>query len=81
MGDSHLDRVGPQRESISRSSAQFDQLVKTKMSAIDEECRHDPALLDQKFPLIPFDPARPACFSYFNLLRVMAIEAHSLKKG
>ncbi|MGB2645125.1 MAG: hypothetical protein WBG02_01805 [Candidatus Acidiferrum sp.] len=76
-----LDRVGPQRESISRTSAEFDRLLKTKMSAIHERCKGDSALLDQKFPLIPFDPGRPACFVYFNLLRTMAVEAHSLKKG
>ena len=56
-------------------------MLKTEMSAIRERCKRDSALLDQKFPLIPFDPGRPACFVYFNLLRVMAIEAHSLKRG
>jgi hypothetical protein len=76
-----LDRVGPQRASISATSAEFDQMLKTKMSSIHEGCKLDSALLDRKFPLIPFHPGRRASFVYLNLLRVMAIEAHSLKKG
>jgi hypothetical protein len=76
-----LDWVGPQRESISRTSAEFDEVIKTKMIAVHEQCKADPSLLDRKFPALPFNPARPACFAYFNLLRVMAVEAHSLKKG
>jgi hypothetical protein len=76
-----LDRVGPQRESISRGAAAFDEMIKTKMIAIHEKCKRDPSLLDRKFPVLPFHPARPACFVYYNLLRVMAVEAHSLKKG
>lgn len=35
----------------------------------------------KSFPGIPFDPARPAYFVYLNLLRIMAGEANSLKKG
>jgi hypothetical protein len=76
-----LERVGPQRESIWRTSAKFDELLKNKMSAARDRCKRDPALFDQKFPLISFNPARPACFVYFNLLRAMAVEANSLKKG
>ena len=76
-----LDRVGPQRESISVTSAEFDRMVKTKMSSIHEACKRDSAFLDRKFPLVPFHPGRRASFVYLNLLRVMAIEAHSLKKG
>jgi hypothetical protein len=59
----------------------FDELLKNKMSVVRDRCKRDPALFDQKFPLISFNPARPACFVYFNLLRAMAVEANSLKKG
>ncbi len=76
-----MDRLGPQRESIYETSAKFDQLLKSKMSMIRERSKRDPSLLDEKFPWVPFDPARPACFVYFNLLRIMAIESNSLTKG
>lgn len=73
--------LGSQRESIYKSSASFDELLKNKMRAVRALSKRDPILLDKKFPRIPFNPARPACFAYFNLLRVMALEASSLKKG
>ena len=76
-----LDRVGPQRESISATSAEFDRMVKTKMSSIHEACKRDSAFLDRKFPLMPFHPGRRASFVYLNLLRVMAIEASFSEKG
>jgi hypothetical protein len=76
-----LDRLGPQRESISKGSADFDKMLKSKMVVVREKCKRDPSLLDKKFPQIPFDPVRPGCFAYFNLLRIMAIEANSLTKG
>lgn len=76
-----LDRVGPQQASIYRTSAEFDELLKSKMSAVHDLSKRDPLVLDKKFPVIPFDPSRPACFVYFNLLRVMTVEANSLKKG
>jgi hypothetical protein len=76
-----LDYLGPQRESIYESSSKFDELLKTKMSAVRSLSKRDPLLLDKRFPWIPFDSARPACFVYFNLFRVMAADASSLKKG
>jgi len=76
-----VERLGPQRESIYDGSARFDEMVKNKMSAARELCKRDPSMLDTKFPKIPFDPARPACFVYFNLLRIMAVESNSLTKG
>jgi hypothetical protein len=76
-----LDRVGPQRESIYESSARFDELLKNKMTAVSALSKRDSLLLDKQFPWIPFDSARPACFVYFNLFRIMAADASSLKKG
>jgi hypothetical protein len=76
-----MDRLGPQRQSIYESSESFDELLENKMSAVRALSKRDPHLLDEKFPWIPFDPARPACFAYFNLLRIMAVEANSLKRG
>src|SRR2546427_3374023 len=76
-----MDRVGPQRESIYKSSASFDELLKNKMRAVRALSKRHPLLLDKKFPWIPFNSARPACFAYFNLLRIMAVDASSLKRG
>jgi len=76
-----MERLSRQRDSISRSSAEFDDVVKEKMIAIRDKCRRDPSFLSQKLPVLSFDPARPAFFVYRNLLRVMALEADSLKKG
>ena len=76
-----LDRVGPQRESIYRSSAEFDELLKHKMNTARALSKQDPTLLDQKFPRVPFNPRMRACFVHFNLLRIMAVDAGSLKKG
>jgi hypothetical protein len=76
-----MDRLGPQQKSISETSAKFDQMLKNKMSAVRKMSKRDPSLLDKKFPWIPFDPARPACFVFFNLLRIMALESNSLTKG
>jgi hypothetical protein len=76
-----LDWVGPQRESIFQTSVEFDEMLRNKMSAARERCKRDPTLLDKKFPRIPFDAARRAYFVYVNLLRVMTVEANSLKKG
>jgi hypothetical protein len=76
-----LDWVGPQRDSISKTSAEFDDLIKKKMTDVHGLRKRDPASFEQKFPAIAFDPARPASFVYHNMLRVMAIEPNSLKKG
>ncbi len=67
-----MDRMGPQRESISKTSAHFDELLRSKMSAVREMCKRDALWLDKKFPRILFQASRPACFVYMNLLRVMA---------
>lgn len=76
-----VGRMGSQRESLSISSAQFDEALKSEMSEARENSKRDPEWLDKKFPRIPFNPARPAFFVYLNLLRTMAFEANSLKKG
>jgi hypothetical protein len=76
-----LDRLEPQRESISRTSADFDSFLRSKFSEIHARCKREPTLLDQKFPLIPFNSRWPANFVYSNLLRGMVGEANSLKKG
>jgi hypothetical protein len=76
-----MDRLGPQRESICKTSAEFDQMLRDKMGAIREMSKKAPSFLDRKFPRLPFHPARPVRFVFHNLLRIMAIESNSLTKG
>jgi len=76
-----LDWVGPQRKSISEGAADFDAMIKDKMTMLREMSRLDRASFDRKFPVLPLDPTRRAGFVYGNLLRVMALDADSLKKG
>jgi hypothetical protein len=76
-----LDRVGPQRESISRTSAEFDAMLRNKMCRLYELSKRDPIMFERVLPLVPFHPAWPASFVFRNLLRIMTVESHSLKKG
>lgn len=74
-----MDSVGPQRESICRTSAQFDELLRNKMSMVRDRAERDPMWFDKRFPRISFNPTRPALFVYSNLVRIMVVEASSLK--
>ena len=76
-----MDRMSSQRESICRGAAQGDELLRSKLNTVRERSKHDVLRLDKKFPRILFEASRPACFVYMNLLRIMAIEAGSLKAG
>jgi hypothetical protein len=76
-----MDRLGPQWKSIHETSVKFDQMLKQKMTAARQRSKRDPSWLDKNFPCVPFDPARPACFVFFNLLRMMAVESNSLTTG
>jgi hypothetical protein len=76
-----LDCVGPQRDSIRRRSAEFDELLWNKFSRAHEISKRDALWLDKKFPWMPFNPLLRASFVFQNLLRVMVVEASSLKKG
>jgi hypothetical protein len=76
-----MDRLSPQRESIRRTSAQSDELLRNQMSTVREMSKRDPLWLDKKFPRMPFHASRPACFVYLGLLRIMAVEACSVKPG
>lgn len=76
-----VDRLGPQRESIRRTSAQCDELLGNQMSAVREMSKRDALWLDKKLPRMPFHASRPACFVYMNLLRIMAVDASSVRPG
>lgn len=76
-----LEYVDPQRESLRGGSAEFDDMLKSKMSSVLDRSKQDPDWLDKAFPVIPFNPRRRAFFVYQNFLRIMAVDADSLKKG
>jgi hypothetical protein len=76
-----MDRLGPQRESIRRTSAQCDELLRNQMSTVRQMSKRDALWLHKKFPRMSFHASRPACFVFMNLLRTMAIEASSVKPG
>lgn len=76
-----LDWVGPQRESILRDKAKGDAILMDKCGRCAERSKRDAHWLDEKFPRIPFDPARRASFVYHNLLRTLVVEANQLKRN
>ncbi len=76
-----MDRISPQRESIRRTSAQCDEVLRNEIISLREMSKRDARWLDRKLPRMPFHSSRPACFVYMNLLRIMADEASSVKQG
>jgi len=78
-----LDWVGPQRKSICKGSAALDAALVKKISMHRNEFERNPAGIDQKFPILPFNPSMPATFTYVNLVRSLIVEAksHQLKEG
>ncbi len=76
-----LKWVGPQRESLRNSSANFDSMMRSKMAEVVYKAKHTPGWLDLRFPNVPFDPFRPAFFVFQNLLRILANEGGAIKKG
>ena len=78
-----LDWVGPQRKSICDGSAALDAALVKKITGYRNEFERNPAWLDQRFPILPFNPDMPATFTYVNLVRTLIVEAkaHRLKEG
>ncbi|MEE9159866.1 MAG: hypothetical protein V3U60_15965 [Gammaproteobacteria bacterium] len=78
-----LDWLGPQRESIRKGTATLDAALIKKISEYRAKFERDPLWLDQKFPVLPFNPSKPATFTYVNLVRTMIVDAkaYKLKKG
>ncbi len=78
-----LDWVGPQRKSIREGAADLDNALINRIRGYRTEFERNPRWLDQKFPILPFQPSIPATFTYVNLVRTLIVEAkaHQLKKG
>ena len=76
-----VELLAPQWSSISAGRDEFDALIKSKMTEVAERERINPGFLNRKFPAVPFSPRYRANFVYHNLMRQMAIDPGSLKKG
>jgi hypothetical protein len=74
-----LDWVGPQRESIHKSSVEFDAVLKEKMCKNRPEYKRNSLWLAQKFRV--FNPSQRATFTFGNLVRTLIIESNELKAG
>lgn len=78
-----LDWVSPQRNSILRGAADLDDALIKRICTHRTEFERNPPWLDQKFPILLFNPTMPATFVYVNLVRTLIVEAkaYQLKKG
>lgn len=76
-----LDWMDPQRESIHQSFQDWDNLMRSKVSAIANRAKQNPVWLNERFPRIPFHPVRRGFFVYQNLLRILADEGGLIQKG
>ena len=77
-----LDWVTPQRNSIREGSVSLDSELVKKVAAHRAEFERNPSWLEEKFPVLQFNPSKPATFAYINLVRALILERNPpLKKG
>jgi len=78
-----LDWVGPQRESIRKGSTDMDNALIKRIEGYCTEVEQNPSWLDQRFPIVQFNPSMPATFTYISLVRTLIVEAkaYALKKN
>jgi hypothetical protein len=76
-----LDCMGPQRDSIRKSSAESDQVIGDSITRQAERCKREEDWLNKRFPRRPFNPSLRAFFVFQNLLRILVQDATSFKKG
>jgi hypothetical protein len=78
-----LDWLVPERDPILANAAKFDDVLIQRIDAYRKEFERDPRWLDEHFPSLPFNPSKPATFTYTNLVRTLVLEAkqYKLKKG
>jgi hypothetical protein len=78
-----MDWLAPQRDSIRAGSDDLDTALIARIAQHRASFDSDPRWLESTFPALPFNPAAPATFTYFNLVRTLILEAksHVLKKG
>jgi hypothetical protein len=66
-----LDLIGPQWFSISKSSADFDAALKTKLTQLYERHKRDRQGFQSR--PVPFRASHPALFAMQNLVRALAL--------
>jgi len=76
-----VELLAPQWPSISAGKDEFDAMIKNKLTEIAERDKRSPGFLDTKFPVTQFSPRFRANFVFHNLMRIMAIDTGSLKRG
>jgi hypothetical protein len=79
-----LDWVAPQRESILGGSAEMDVALMNMITCERTKFEEDPQHFDQTIGGFSwFNPAMPATFTLFNLIRSLVVEAkyRAIKKG
>jgi hypothetical protein len=78
-----LDWVGEQRDSIQQGKIDLDTALTNKIRGYRSQFEQTPEFLDEQFPGLPFNRARPVTFVYINLIRHLITEAkqHPIKRG
>jgi hypothetical protein len=72
-----MDWLAPQRDSIARGKKELDRALIERIK--DYRAEHDasPDWLNEHFPVLAFNPAFPAMFTYVNLIRILILESRS----
>ena len=79
-----LEWIAPQRDSIRKGLVDLDDALIKRIDGYRATFERDPEWLDQTFPVAQSNPARPATFAYFSLVRNLIVEAakgRKIKKG
>jgi hypothetical protein len=62
-----MDWMAEQRDSIRRGQSEFDEVLRTRINMQLAEQQRDPGWLDRKYPVLAFEPSKPATFAFVNL--------------
>jgi hypothetical protein len=79
-----LEWIGPQRDSLREGILELDDALIKRIEGYCASFVIDPTWLDRSFPLVRFNPLKPATFAYINLVRTLVVETaegRKLKKG
>jgi hypothetical protein len=72
----------PQRQSIAEGLGKLDQALIGRIQGYRQQASSDANWLDRSFPVLQFDPAKPATFTYVNMVRHLVDErGFQLKRG
>ena len=68
-----IDWLAPERAAILTNATKFDDILIQRINRYRTEFEGDPRTLDRNFPFVPYDPAKPATFTYINLIRTLVL--------